>query len=175
MLNMTASKTIWPDEYIIDILHCLIGNQKRLSILLLLSTENILALWNNAISCTVAATGNFIVLVMFPLPLPVARIVPYISLYLHPSDSQSLGNQKDYEMKPWHERALKRGRSPLPEGPGQRPWLPLEIPERPSITREVSGAPQGPNHAEDAVPTPVPDEANVNPGTLRAIFKLLID
>lgn len=79
---------------------------------------------------------------MFPLPLPVARIVPYISLHLHPSDSQSLGKQKDYEMKPWHEKALKRGWSPLPEGPGQRPWLPLETPERLSLTREVSGAPK---------------------------------
>ncbi|KAI1025151.1 hypothetical protein LB504_009844 [Fusarium proliferatum] len=63
-------------------------------------------------------------------------------------------------MKPWHEKALKRGRSPLPEGPGQRPWLPLEPHERPPINREVSGAPQGPNHAEYTVLTSAPDEAN---------------
>nr|RBR01557.1 hypothetical protein FVER53263_07221 [Fusarium verticillioides] len=53
-------------------------------------------------------------------------------------------------MKPWHEKALKRGRTPLPEGPGQRPWSPLQPSERLSTNSEVLGASQDPNHAEDA-------------------------
>ncbi|EWG46958.1 hypothetical protein FVEG_07221 [Fusarium verticillioides 7600] len=53
-------------------------------------------------------------------------------------------------MKPWHEKALKRGRTPLPEGPDQRPWSPLQPSERLSTNSEVLGASQDPNHAEDA-------------------------
>ncbi|KAG9497893.1 hypothetical protein J7337_010765 [Fusarium musae] len=63
-------------------------------------------------------------------------------------------------MKPWHEKALKRGRTPLPEGPGQRPWPALQQSERLSTNSEVLGASQDPNHAEDAVPTPAPAKAS---------------
>ncbi|KAF5618782.1 uncharacterized protein FTJAE_12143 [Fusarium tjaetaba] len=63
-------------------------------------------------------------------------------------------------MKPWHEKALKRGRTPLPEGPGQRPWLPLQLSEHRSTTLEVSGASQDHNHVQDAVPTTALVEAN---------------
>ncbi|KAF7546921.1 hypothetical protein G7Z17_g8098 [Cylindrodendrum hubeiense] len=34
-------------------------------------------------------------------------------------------------MKSWQAKAIKNGRQPLPERPGQRPWLPIE-PERSS-------------------------------------------
>ncbi|KAF5605728.1 hypothetical protein FPANT_1131 [Fusarium pseudoanthophilum] len=27
-------------------------------------------------------------------------------------------------MQPWHQRALAKGRTPLPDSPGARPWLP---------------------------------------------------
>ncbi|KAF5694210.1 hypothetical protein FDENT_1515 [Fusarium denticulatum] len=69
-------------------------------------------------------------------------------------------------MKPWHEKALKRGRTPLPEGPGQRPWLPLQPSERRYTNLEVSGASQDPNHAEDAVPTPAPAKVSESRSSL---------
>ncbi|KAF7551253.1 hypothetical protein G7046_g7769 [Stylonectria norvegica] len=28
----------------------------------------------------------------------------------------------DQRLRPWQRKALKKGRTPLPEGPGQRPW-----------------------------------------------------
>ncbi|KAF5562560.1 hypothetical protein FNAPI_3134 [Fusarium napiforme] len=63
-------------------------------------------------------------------------------------------------MEPWHEKALKRGRTPLPEGPGQRPCLLLGSSELLSANLKVSGASQNHNHAEEDEPTPALVEAN---------------
>ncbi|KAH7253856.1 uncharacterized protein BKA55DRAFT_538711 [Fusarium redolens] len=59
-------------------------------------------------------------------------------------------------MRPWQERALKRGRTPLPESPGQRPWLLQEVSERYSVDREISGAAQQPDQADVPVSNPAP-------------------
>ncbi|KAF5723026.1 hypothetical protein FMUND_2383 [Fusarium mundagurra] len=74
-------------------------------------------------------------------------------------------------MKPWHEKALKHGRTPLPEGPGHRPWLPLQPSERRFTNMDVSGASQDPNHAEDAVPISVPAEASESRGLSYRFWK----
>jgi hypothetical protein len=74
-------------------------------------------------------------------------------------------------MRPWQERALKRGRTPLPESPGQRPWLLQEVSERYSVDREISGAAQQPDQADVPVSNPAP--ANVSSRSLQAIVNLL--
>ncbi|KAF5983716.1 hypothetical protein FCOIX_3064 [Fusarium coicis] len=82
-----------------------------------------------AATAQLAATGIFFVFPV-PLPLPASQTPSYISLYLQPTNTWRLGNRKDCNMKPWDEKALNRGRISLPEGPGQRQWLPLQPSER---------------------------------------------
>ncbi|KAF9776522.1 hypothetical protein IL306_005274 [Fusarium sp. DS 682] len=59
-------------------------------------------------------------------------------------------------IKPWQQRALARGRTPLPESPGFRPW------QRDSSTQEASGT------RREAASASLLLETGTNPATSQA-------
>ncbi|KAJ4138655.1 hypothetical protein NW768_002506 [Fusarium equiseti] len=72
-------------------------------------------------------------------------------------------------MKPWHEKALRKGRTPLPDAPGVRPWIhesgetsapgpaPTSTPAHASAGAAVPASTESP--AADAASTPAVDTA----------------